>query len=66
LPEATSGTTTYDKQPEVGGAKSGVNPNDPISLDPDLAQIVAAWPTLPECIPRAMLALAAAGMNEKT
>jgi hypothetical protein len=39
-------------------------PNDPISLDPDLAQIEAAWPDVHESIRREMIALAAAGVNE--
>jgi hypothetical protein len=43
LPETTNDTTIYVKQAEVGGAKSGAIPNASISLDPDLAQIVAAW-----------------------
>jgi hypothetical protein len=40
-----------------GGAKSGAVSADFSPIDPDLARIVATWPTLPESIRRAMLAL---------
>ena len=40
---------------DQGGAKSGAI----AEIDPDLAALVAAWPTLPEPIRRAMLALIA-------
>jgi hypothetical protein len=42
---------------EIGGAKSGAPSADSNAIDPDLARIVAAWPTLAEPIKRAMLAL---------
>jgi hypothetical protein len=45
-------------------AKSGANPNDPITLDPDLTQIVTAWPALPTSIRRAILALISANGND--
>jgi hypothetical protein len=40
--------------PPFGDAGSLHNPAE---TDPDLARIIAAWPTLPEPIRRAMLAL---------
>jgi len=40
----------------------GGNRNPPqVEIDPDLARILDAWPTLPEPIRRAMLALAENG-----
>jgi hypothetical protein len=48
LPELASSAMTYVKEPEAGGAKGGSIPNDPLALNPNLAQIVAAgqrWPT---------------------
>lgn len=39
----------------VGGAESGALAQK--ALDPDLSRILAAWPTLPEPIRRAVLAL---------
>jgi hypothetical protein len=39
--------------PEVGGAESGAL----TPTDPDLSRLVTAWPTLPEPIKRAVLAL---------
>jgi hypothetical protein len=46
-----------DGQRTGSGAKSGAVLADPFPADPDLAHIVATWPTLPEPIRRAMLAL---------
>jgi hypothetical protein len=40
-----------------GGAKSGADSTAPSPADPDLACLIEAWPTLPEPIRRAMLAL---------
>lgn len=39
----------------TGGAESGALAA--LALDPELARVVAAWPTLPEPIRRAVLAL---------
>jgi hypothetical protein len=36
----------------------------PLESDPDLARVVEAWPTLPDPIRRAMLALAAASATD--
>jgi hypothetical protein len=44
-------------QAASGGAKSGAVSPDRSATDADLARIVAAWPTLPEPIRRALLAL---------
>jgi hypothetical protein len=44
------------------GAKSGALEADFRPLDPALAQIVDAWPNLPEAIRKAMLALAESGL----
>jgi hypothetical protein len=41
----------------AGGAKPGAVSADPSPADPYLVRIVAAWPTLPEPIRRALLAL---------
>ena len=46
-----------DGQSAAGGAKSGAVSPDRSATDADLARIVAAWPTLPEPIRRAVLAL---------
>ncbi len=35
-----------------------------IALDPDLARVVAAWPTLPDAIRRALLALVGSVTSE--
>ena len=39
------------------GTVSATVQSEPVPADPDLAKIVAAWPTLSEPIKRAMLAL---------
>jgi hypothetical protein len=44
-------------QAAAGGAESAAVPADSSPIDPDLARIVATWPTLPEPIRRATLAL---------
>jgi hypothetical protein len=40
-----------------GGAESGALSDDSGSIDPELARVVAVWPTLPEGVRRAVLAL---------
>jgi hypothetical protein len=50
------GNVLQDKS--YGNSADGVAPGvAPNLVDPDLAQIVEAWPDLPETIRRAMLAL---------
>jgi hypothetical protein len=46
-PQKQGHAATGDAESDAVGAR----------IDPDLARIVAAWPTLPEPIRRAMLAL---------
>jgi hypothetical protein len=53
-PANSTGNTTRHKS---GGADSGALSADCCTIDPDLATIIAAWPTLPDAIRRAMLAL---------
>ena len=40
-----------------GGAKSGALASPPLAMDLALAALIDAWPTLPEPIRRAVLAL---------
>jgi hypothetical protein len=61
LTQGATGATGYVKSHEAGGAKSGAIPNDQTTNDPELAQIVAAWPRLADPIRRAVLALISAG-----
>jgi hypothetical protein len=58
--------TGFDQGPDFSGktresaddsAKSSAFPADPSLIDPDLARILDAWPTLAEPIRRAVLAL---------
>jgi hypothetical protein len=51
-----------DGQAAAGGAESGAVSSDSSSIDPDLARIVATWPTLSESIRRAVLALVATAL----
>jgi hypothetical protein len=46
-----------DGQSAVGGAKSGALADSFTRSDPGLQRLIAAWPTLPEPIRRAVLAL---------
>jgi hypothetical protein len=52
----TPENTAKTADPQQGGAESGAVAPDAAAYS-DLARIVAAWPTLPEPIRRAMLAL---------
>lgn len=52
--QKTAGKTASRKS---GGAESGAFSADSSQIDPDLARIVAAWPTLAEPIKRAIVAL---------
>jgi hypothetical protein len=47
--------------PTTAPASTPADPPAVAATDPDLARIVAAWPTLPEAIRRAMLALLGLG-----
>jgi hypothetical protein len=40
-----------------GGAKSGALSGDSASIDPDLAEVIRAWPTLPEATRRQVVTL---------
>ena len=40
-----------------GPAKSGALSGDSAPIDPELAAVVAAWPTLPEAVRRQVVAL---------
>jgi hypothetical protein len=55
--ESISKTTGKTVSRKSGGAESGAFSADSSKIDPDLARIVAAWPTLAEPIKRAILAL---------
>jgi hypothetical protein len=55
-PSKTTGKTAPD---EKSGAKSGALSADSGVMDSDLGRLIAAWPTLPDAIRRAMLALVA-------
>jgi hypothetical protein len=43
--------------PDLGSAQSGAVGAGFPPIDPDLAKVVQAWPTLPELVRRAVLAL---------
>ena len=48
-----------------GGAESGALPADSAPIDPDLAALIDAWPTLPEAIRQSILVFArAAGSGD--
>jgi hypothetical protein len=58
-PTTSHSKSKHDKQPGdiiPIGCTTGCTP------DPDLSRVVAAWPTLPEPIRRAVLALVEAGV----
>jgi hypothetical protein len=43
--------------PQESGAESGASIGDSHPVDPDLAEVIAAWPGLPEAIRRKVVAL---------
>jgi hypothetical protein len=43
--------------PAPGGAKSGAPASRPSTIDPTLAALIAAWPTLPDPIRAGILAM---------
>jgi hypothetical protein len=42
---------------ETAGAKSGAVDRENAPIDPELAQVIEAWPTLPPAIREAILAM---------
>ena len=52
-----SKTTGKPGIPTSGGANSDANLTKPVLPDPDLAQVVAAWPDLSKQIRRAIMSL---------
>jgi hypothetical protein len=58
-------TTRRNNAPAIaGGAKSGALADRFTCQDPDLQRLIDAWPTLPEPIRRAMLALIGMALPE--
>jgi hypothetical protein len=58
-------TTHRNSDPAAaGGAKSGALADRFTFRDPDLQRLIDAWPTLPEPIRRAMLALIGTALPE--
>jgi hypothetical protein len=61
---ATKTTPRNDGPAAAGGAKSGALADRFTFRDPDLQRLIDAWPTLPESIRRAILALIGAALSE--
>ncbi len=53
----TSENTGKTGVPQESGAESGASSGDSAPIDPDLAAVVSAWPTLPYAIRAAVLAI---------
>ena len=42
---------------DLGGAEAGAGRDNPPHIDVELAKVIEAWPTLPDAIKRAILAM---------
>jgi hypothetical protein len=51
------------ESPESGAAKSGAILAESVASDPDLEAFIRAWPTLPERVKRAVLAMVKAATS---
>ena len=50
-------TTANANNPKIGAAESGATEADSGDSDPDLARLIDRWPSLPEAIRRAIMAM---------
>ncbi len=58
-PVTTTGCKTkhLQQRPPMGGAESGAVVGRTAPSDPDLAKVIEVWPTLPDPIKRAIMAM---------
>jgi hypothetical protein len=61
---AAKTTLRNDGPATAGGAKSGALADNFTCMDPDRQRLIDAWPTLPESIRRAILALIGTALPE--